>query len=169
MGGNGLWPELAPFLLTAGTAPAHSPAAKCGPGVNQRLKTMPPVGFNITTAALKENLAVRTVKPKLHRERVRLFGRSTTRDTVTIFASPKATAVMVGRDDPPHDVIPYVGGARRLGRARMCRERGRPMRPPDDAARQAACARCGNGRCPVRCRSSHGPAAAPPPVSSRCR
>lgn len=158
----------APLCPRVGPPIGQPPTAKSVPGVDQRLKTVPPVGVNVAATPLKAKLPTRTVEAKLHRERVRLFGGSAPREAVAIFSSPKAAAVMVGRDNPAHDMIPCDGGARH-GDGRGYAERWRPMRPSGNAARRPACWRCDSGRYPVRCRSSRARAAGLPPGSNRCR
>jgi hypothetical protein len=75
------------------------------PGEQQRFKTVPPIFVNIAATTFKADVAARVEKLKLHRQYIAFLGLAAHGPAILVLAKAQASAHVVDRDNPSHDVV----------------------------------------------------------------
>jgi len=66
---------------------------------------MPPIFVNIAATTFKADVAARVEKLKLHRQYIAVLGFSAHGRSILVLAQTQASAHMIDRDNPSHDVV----------------------------------------------------------------
>ena len=100
-----LWAQPLPGCGRSRPAIRQAAATECVPGEHERLKAMPPIGFDVAAPPLEQKGAACVVKPEFHGEVVALLRCSARGGAVHVLPQTNTAAPMIGGYDPTHGEI----------------------------------------------------------------
>ena len=100
-----LWAQPLPWFCRSRPAIRQAAATECVPGEHERLKAMPPIGFDVAAPSLEQKRAACVVKPEFHGEGVALFRCSARGGAVHVLSQANTAAPVIGGYDPTHSMI----------------------------------------------------------------